>query len=652
MNRKAASLAFATVILLSPLMFQSVNMVSANFMPMQTPQPAITIQEGGTVSPSSSPIIRNGNTYTLTEDIIGYTIVIDCDNINLDGANRTLQGRNNIAGVFVKEHNNVNIQNLNIHGFKYSIMFTWLSYGYSPSQQKANTISNNTLTGNTYGIYFGDFSQGNTLSANTVENNTYGIYLASSSNNLLRNNRLKGNEFNFFVYGSASGSTNDVDTSNTVDGKPIIYWTNQQNKQVPSDAGYVALVNCVGMTVQKLNLSHNGQAILLVGVSNSTIESNTLTENDNAIWIINSNNLTVTQNVLLDNHEDAIYMVSSNNTTIKHNVFVDGGSNGTASEQALSNGGQAAIWISSSANNVVYNNTFSGNGEGISLQNCNNHLITYNLLSSSNGTTIHLYGSAQNNITNNIIADGRGIGVKIWSSDNNVVQSNLITDNVLGILLDSSAGNSISENMVANNTDWGIQLKSASDTFMSSIDNIIIRNNFINNKQEEGLDVSIPGIWSWPNGNVPGVHNAWDNGYEGNYWGDYKIRYPNASEVIETGIWNTPWMINENNIDYHPLTEPIDIHVVPASEPPEATPSLTPSTSPSIIPTQTSNPPQTTTSTPITTQTTTPPSPTSTTTPTPPPSVPEFPTIILLSMSAATIVLILLLNRMKRTGKL
>ncbi len=584
MNGKVASLVFATVILLSMLAFQSVNVVSANFMPWPTPQPAITIQKDGTISPASSSIVQSGNTYTLTDNITDYTIVVDRDNIILEGANHMLQGESNLAGVFVQEHNNVTVQNLNIRGFKYGILFTWLSYGYS-STQKANTVSNNTLSGNNYGIYFGDFSQGNTISANTVTNNTYGIYLGASSNNALRNNHMFGNEFNFFVYGSGSEAANYVDTSNTVDGKFVIYWVNQQDRQVPFDAGYVALVNCKGIIVQNLNLSHNGQAMLLVGVSNSTLQGNTLTENDNAIWIVNSNNMTVTQNVLSNNCRDALYMVSTNDTTITGNVFRDGGLNGTASEEATSSGGQAAIWISSSANNVVYNNTFSGNGEGISLQNCNNHLITSNLLSDTNGTAIHLFGCSQNNITDNNITSGKGIGVKIWSSENNTVQSNLIADNVLGILLDSSAGNSILDNTVANNTDWGMQLKSVSDTFSSSKNNTIIHNNFINNQQGEGLDVSVPGLWVYPGGLVPGLGNIWDDGSQGNYWGDYKVRYPNASELPATGTWDTPWIINENNVDHHPQMTPNNKLSNPSQS---GSQNPTPSASPS--PTLTANP--------------------------------------------------------------
>jgi len=65
---------------------------------------------------------------------------------------------------------------------------------------------------------------------------------------------------------------------------------------------------------------------------------------------------------------------------------------------------------------------------------------------------------------------------------------------------------------------------------------------------------------------VPGVGNTWDDGREGNYWSDYLTRYPNASEVSNTGAGNTAYVINENNVDRHPLMSPVEISVDSASQ--------------------------------------------------------------------------------------
>jgi hypothetical protein len=47
--------------------------------------------------------------------------------------------------------------------------------------------------------------------------------------------------------------------------------------------------------------------------------------------------------------------------------------------------------------------------------------------------------------------------------------------------------------------------------------------------------------------------NFWDNGSLGNYWSDYLTKYPNASEVGNTGIGDTPYVLEEHNVDYNPL---------------------------------------------------------------------------------------------------
>jgi len=45
----------------------------------------------------------------------------------------------------------------------------------------------------------------------------------------------------------------------------------------------------------------------------------------------------------------------------------------------------------------------------------------------------------------------------------------------------------------------------------------------------------------------------WDFEGEGNYWSDYEERYPNATEIDGTDIWNTPYEIDADNIDHYPI---------------------------------------------------------------------------------------------------
>jgi parallel beta-helix repeat protein len=90
-------------------------------------------------------------------------------------------------------------------------------------------------------------------------------------------------------------------------------------------------------------------------------------------------------------------------------------------------------------------------------------------------------------------------------------------------------------NITANSID-GVCL-------FSSSNNMFFHNNFINNTQQVSSD---------------GSPNTWDNGYPsgGNYWSDYRTAYPNATEVDSSGIWNTSYVIDSNNIDRYPLMGP------------------------------------------------------------------------------------------------
>jgi len=78
----------------------------------------------------------------------------------------------------------------------------------------------------------------------------------------------------------------------------------------------------------------------------------------------------------------------------------------------------------------------------------------------------------------------------------------------------------------------------------SSSNNTIYHNNFIDNIVQ--ADIYPP---------HSGYANVWDDGYPsgGNYWSDYEDRYPDAEEIDESGIWNTPYVIDANNRDNYPL---------------------------------------------------------------------------------------------------
>jgi len=352
MKKLAASfvLLFLALSLFSGLQF--VCSVSANFLPASVPEHSIEITEDGDVT-GTDLIQRGGNVYTFTGDVDG-SIVVACDDVIIDGAGYTLQGNGKLTGVWLQERYNVEIKNLHIKNFHSGILVT---FGSSMDSYTNVTISGNTIKDNGCGIKFSMFIRGNNVLDNTIANNTYGVYIIYSSNNVFRNNRINQNKYNFWVTSELSSQmtefVNDVDDSNTVDGKPIIYWVNEHDKAVPSDAGYVALIGCTNITVQGLVLANNSQGVLLVATDDSLIASNYIGGNFVGIAFQGSyghcyNNV-ISRNNITENAEDGIYSWGAPSTNV--------------TENSITNNQGAALHFYESSNAYIVGNSITGNIE-------------------------------------------------------------------------------------------------------------------------------------------------------------------------------------------------------------------------------------------------------------------------------------------------
>jgi parallel beta-helix repeat protein len=170
--------------------------------------------------------------------------------------------------------------------------------------------------------------------------------------------------------GALSYFMNDVNVSNTVDGKPIYYWISKQDLTVPLDAGYVALANCTRITVKNLNLTNNIQGILLAHSNNVSIRQNNITNNQWSIELQYSSNNIISENNITNNDHHGIWLSSSsNNSIVGNNITANNGygirldsssNNNSISGSNLVNNGYG-IWLSSSSDNVIYHNKFVDN---------------------------------------------------------------------------------------------------------------------------------------------------------------------------------------------------------------------------------------------------------------------------------------------------
>ena len=191
---------------------------------------------------------------------------------------------------------------------------------------------------------------------------------------------------------------------------------------------------------------------------------------------------------------------------------------------------------------TVENLNLAGNLEGIFLGSTTNSTISSNRISNNmNGITLD--ASSNNTVTGNTITNNEaGISVRWDSSNNTIIGNNITANNETGIYLAESESNSIIGNNITDSGRGVYTEYCGVNTFHN--------NNFVNNTQQ-WYDI---GFTPWPIPLQISV-SIWDDGEEGNYWSDYENKYPDATELDGSGIWNTPYVLDESNQDNYPLME-------------------------------------------------------------------------------------------------
>lgn len=342
-----------------------VSLCVVNTQPVKSQESGIIyIQSDGSIITSTNatvPIQRVGNVYTFTDNINNYIIVVQRDNIVIDGAGYALGGQGEI-GIDLSYRNNVTIRNTQI-GFTFYGIYLW--------NATRNTISGNTLTFNAYGVYLLGASQ-NSIIGNTITNNEVGIDIRSSSNNILRNN-IMNNNHNLAVYGTdASHFDNDIDDSNIVNGKKVYYLISESNLVIDPytfpDVGYLALVNCQNITVYDLELANNGHGLLLAFTTGSTITQNNIIDNYSGVGLFSSSGNFIVGNNIMDNYRGIQLSNSSNSNSISTN-------NMTSNTEGM--------FLFESFQNSIFGNNITNNDIGIGFRQSSNNMIRGNFFISN-----------------------------------------------------------------------------------------------------------------------------------------------------------------------------------------------------------------------------------------------------------------------------
>ncbi len=193
-----------------------------------------------------------------------------------------------------------------------------------------NTIDNNTASWNErYGFYLMG-SENNALSNNNVSHNgdmsiliapNAGILLDWSANLTLFNNRMIEN--GIYIWGELIHYiTNEIDTSNLVNGKPVHFWKQRNGGTVPANAGQVILADCTDVVVEGQDLNNGTVGITLAFSSANRIANNTVFRNWMGIDLFHSNDNSIHNNTAALNTY-GIGVSQSDNNVLYHNNIID-----------------------------------------------------------------------------------------------------------------------------------------------------------------------------------------------------------------------------------------------------------------------------------------------------------------------------------------
>ncbi len=441
-----------------------------------------------------------------------------------------------------------------------------------------NELSNNTVSGCGLAVLLRD-TDNNYLSKNTLSNNNNGIVLFYSTNQTLTGNTMENN--GLFIEGNTlqRWNTHEIDTSNTVNGKPVYYWKDRTGDTVPADAGQVILVNCNHITVSDFNINNAGAGVQLGYSDNNYITNNTLTHHGyDAVYLYRSHNNYIADNTLSNNGWMGLFLWRSNGNTVLRNTVSNNGDHGillwgwsndnTFTDNTVSNSRRMgfAMWLSG-GNIITNNHIFSNNGIGIILDtsvtgntlignvmendglaiaggflvNWNTHTIdTSNTV---NGKPIYYL---KNRISGTIPIDGAAsVGQIILANCTGVTVEKLnIGDIYVAISLGFSDDNIITGNTLTNNR-FGVYI-------IGSENNHIYRNIFIENMFQGYEDSYHNQFNNWDNGDPAA------SGKGGNYWSDYSEIRPPPKDRGD-GIGDVPYTISARGRDNYPW---LDIEMI------------------------------------------------------------------------------------------
>lgn len=422
--------------------------------------------------------------------------------------------------------------------------------GVSLYHSANNIISRCEFIENHYGIDV-SFSHNNNINENNIINSSSaGIYIGMSKYNTLRSNVMINCGVMMDGY-SLSSWWNDVDQSNTVNGKIIYYYINETGLTISPDAGQVILVNCSYCTITDLATSNVSVGVEIAYSNNINIYSNLINHIHMGIILFHSTNSTISDNFVTNSKKVSIALYWSSNYNYVSRNFI------------YNNSDEVGIALESSDYNVIEDNNIEAIRKNIkntidtSSVIKENKISIFNIVGSSDTTAvvaerfffrigISLGVNCNSNFVNNNYIRNMSIGIAmahvLYTQEGNKIMNNILIDNEEGIAMGYTRNNYIINNTIYNSTFAGIALDWLTDNnyivgnnitkgfggigLRTCNNNLILRNNI------SGFEYMGIFLWYSANNRVQcnnffsnkrnaGFNNAYNTIWDGNYWDNW-----------------------------------------------------------------------------------------------------------------------------------
>ncbi|MDH5376143.1 MAG: right-handed parallel beta-helix repeat-containing protein [Candidatus Bathyarchaeota archaeon] len=270
----------------------------------------------------------------------------------------------------------------------------------------------------------------------------------------------------------------------------------------------IYLKNSSGNICEGNFVSSSEYGLHIIGSWSNFISGNNISANSNGVHLVGSNNSVIFSNEISSNILNGIFLSDSyyNNVSVNM-IFFNGG---------------RGIRLRESQNNVVSDNKILNNNYGLDFYSANNNTLFNNDIS-DNDYGIWLFNSGNNSFIRLNVSLNSEDGSVLIDSRSNVFSYSNFSGNKNGIHVENSDDNLVFDNEISYNSEYGLRLWNSSF-------NTIFHNNFIENL----INVEQPRNSSFS--------NLWDNGVDGNFWGDYT-----GLDGDKDGVGDTPYSVDERS---------------------------------------------------------------------------------------------------------